>query len=87
MKIKENFKISINNYKVLPTGADGGHYYISTLIEYKNQNRNLTALFKNKSDEKMLLENKPITIRGKLMDEGEQYSLLLNDSELVPTSI
>jgi len=75
--------LKLTNYKVLSTGADGGHHYISTEIEYNGATRHITALFKNKSDEKKLSEKLEITVRGNLLDEGLQHSLMLLDTEII----
>ena len=75
--------LKLTNYKVLSTGADGGHHYISTEIEHNGVKRQLTALFKNKSDEKRLSDKFEITVRGNLFDEGLQQSLMLLDTEVI----
>jgi len=75
--------LKLTNYNVLSTGADGGHHYISTEIEYNGVTRQITALFKNKSDEKMLSDKLEITVRGNLVDEGLQQSLMLLDTEII----
>lgn len=75
--------LKLTNYNVLSTGADGGHHHISTEIEYNGVTRQITALFKNKSDEKMLSDKLEITARGNLVDEGLQQSLMLLDTEII----
>ncbi len=78
-----DFKIQLENYQVLSTGADGGHKYISTEIEHNGIKRNLTAFFTNKSDEKKIISMQRIQVSGRLMDEGVQQSLLLLDAVLI----
>ena len=73
----------LTNFNVLSTGTDGGHHYISTVIENNGVKRQLTALFKNKSDEKELSDKLEITVRGNLLDEGLQQSLMLLDTEII----
>ena len=75
--------LELTNYKVLSTGVDGGHHYISTEIEYIGVTRQITALFKNKSDEKKLSDKLEITVKGNLVDEGLQQSLMLLDTEII----
>jgi hypothetical protein len=75
--------LKLTNYKVLSTGADGGHHYISTEIEHNGVTRQITALFKNKADEKRLSDKLEITVRGNLIDEGLQQSLMLLDTEII----
>lgn len=75
--------LKLTNYKVLSTGADGGHHYISTEIEHNGVKRQLTVLFKSKSYEKELSDKSEITVRGNLLDEGMQQSLMLLDTEII----
>ncbi|WP_055443895.1 hypothetical protein [Lacinutrix himadriensis] len=70
----------IEDYKVQSTGADGGHYYILTIVEYNGKIRKLIVLFAKKSDELKLKENLQIRIKGKLEEDGE--NLILFNSEL-----
>ena len=76
------FEIQLNNYKVQSTGADGGHHYILAQIEYKGISRRLLATFLEKSDEKKLKENIPIKIKGKIVDEGKKFDLILMNSTI-----
>jgi hypothetical protein len=73
----------IENYKVVSNGSDGGHYYISTEINFHGQTRKLIVLFKNKNDEKKLLENSILKVKGNLIDDGLEQSLMLLETELV----
>lgn len=75
--------LKLTNYKVLSTGVDGGHQYISTKIEHNGVIRQITALFRNKSDEKKLSDKLEITVRGNLLDEGLQHSLMLLETEII----
>jgi hypothetical protein len=76
------FKIELDKYKVQSTGTDGGHHYILAEIEYKGKTRRLLATFLDKSDEKSLKENMRIKIKGKLLDEGENFDLLLLNTSI-----
>lgn len=76
-------RFEINDFKILSTGADGGHYYLSTIVEFKGRKRNLTVIFKNKSDEKQLKQLDSLKVKGDLQDEGAQFPLTLLESELI----
>jgi archaellum component FlaG (FlaF/FlaG flagellin family) len=73
----------LTNFKVLSTGADSGHHYVSSEIEYVGTTRKITVLFKNKSDEKLLMDKTEITVIGNLIDEGIQQSLMLLEAEII----
>ena len=75
--------LQLKKYKVLSTGVDGGHQYISANIEYKGVTRKLTALFRNKFDENILTHKVEITVRGNLIDEGIQQALMMLDTEII----
>ena len=76
-------EFEISDFKILSTGVDGGHHYLSTIIDFKGSKRNMTVIFKNKSDEKQLEQLKSLKVKGQLQDEGSQFSLILLDSELI----
>ncbi len=78
-----DFEIEINNYQILTTGADGGHIYLTTEIEYLQQTRKLVIYFADKSDEEKVKTNKQIKILGRLLDEGIHQSLSLLDTKLI----
>ena len=71
------FESELTDFKVLSNGADGGHHYISTEIEYEGKRRMLTALFLDKSDEQKLTIGQTLKVIGDLMDEGQEHSLML----------
>ena len=73
----------LTNFNVLLSGTDGGHHYISSVIVHNRVKRQLTALFKKKSYEKELSGKLEITVRGNLLDEGLQQSLMLLDTEII----
>ena len=75
--------LKLTTFKILSTGADGGHHYISAEINHDGQTRKLIVLFKTKSDEKELIQKTEITVKGKLVDDGIQHSLMLLDAEIV----
>lgn len=76
-------KFEISDFKIKSTGADGGHHYLSTIVDYKGSKRNLTVILKNRSDEKLLEQLKAIKVKGLLQDEGSQFPLTLLESELI----
>lgn len=76
-------EFEINNFKILSTGADGGHQYLSTIVDHKGSKRNMTVIFKNKSDEKRLEHLKSLKVKGYLQDEGSQFPMTLLESELI----
>ena len=55
---------TLTNFKVLSTGNDGGHYYISTQIYYAGQDRLLTVFFHEKADEKKVKELERVEVEG-----------------------
>ena len=73
----------LTTFKILSTGADGGHHYISAEINHEGQTRKLIVLFKTKSDEKELIRKTEINVKGKLVDDGLEHSLMLLDAEIV----
>lgn len=76
-------RYKLTNFKILSTGADGGHHYISTEINHSGQTRKMTILFKNKSDELLLSGKTELTVKGNLIDDDLQNSLMLLEAELV----
>ena len=72
----------LEKYKVQSTGADGGHHYILTEVEYKGKTRKLVVLFANKSDEKHLKEKLRIRVKGQIQDDGEKYDLTMNKATI-----
>ena len=80
---EEQFTIYLTNYLIGNTEADGGHRYLTTNIEYKGQRRDLTAFFVNKEDEEYIEFNRPIILKGDLLDEDVHQALLLLNAEIV----
>lgn len=78
-----NFEIEISDFKTLSTGADGGHIYLTTEIDYKGQQRKLVIYFADKSDEQKVKTNDKLKLSGRLFDEGVQQSLSLLDTKLI----
>ena len=72
----------LEKYKVQSTGADGGHQYILTEVEYKGKTRKLVVLFADKSDEKQLKEKLRIRVKGQIQDDGENYDLIMNKTTI-----
>mgnify|MGYP003576220471 CR=1 FL=1 len=81
-RIQDNFGIEISEYKTLTTGADGGHTYLTTEIEYKGQKRKLVIYFADKSDERKLTTVGKIKASGRLYDQGIEQTLSLLDTKL-----
>ena len=74
--------IRLTKFRTLETGADGGHSYVTSEIEYKGQTRKLVVFFADKADEQKLKGRNEITVDGRLIDEKNQ-SLNLLDSRLI----
>ena len=80
---EEKFTIYLLNFRVLETEADGGHRYISTMVEYKGDYRELTAFFAHKEDEHKINETIPVILKGDLLDDNHNHALLLLNAEIV----
>ena len=78
-----DFEIEISEFKTLTTSAEGGHIYLTTEINYKGQQRKLVIYFADKSDEQKVKTVNKLKLRGRLFDEGIQYSLSLLDTKLI----
>ncbi|WP_186755662.1 hypothetical protein [Echinicola salinicaeni] len=76
-------EFELRDYKIKSTGVDGGHLYLSTNVDFKGNKRNMTVIFKNKSDEKRLAQLKSLKVKGHLQDEGSQFTLCLLESEII----
>ena len=70
--------IQLTKFKTLETGADGGHSYVTSDIDYKGQTRKIVVFFADKSDEQKLKGRTEITVDGELIDEKDQSLNLLN---------
>lgn len=79
----KDFETELTEYKIQSNGADGGHKYLKTKIEFKGQNREMIILFTNKSDEEKLTELNKIKVRGKIVDDGIEQPLTLFESRLI----
>ncbi|QIE58720.1 hypothetical protein G5B37_03825 [Rasiella rasia] len=75
-------ELVIENYKVQTTGADGGHNYILTEIDYKGIIRRIVILFSDKSEEPDINENKTIKVIGKIKDDGIEYDLMMSNATM-----
>lgn len=78
-----DFQTQLDNFQILSTGADGGHKYISSDIEFNGIKRKLTVFFESKADEEKISSMQRIKVSGRLMDEGVEKSLLLLDAVLI----
>lgn len=74
---------TLYDYKILSTGVDGGHYYLTSDIKYKGLIRKVVVLFDSKKDESRLIDNAVIGVQGNLIDQGLPQSLILNDAILM----
>lgn len=75
-------QLIIENYKVQTTGADGGHNYIITEIEYKGNQRRLVILFADKTEEPSLNENRTLKVIGAIEDDGIEYDLMMSNAKM-----
>jgi hypothetical protein len=70
--------INFTKFRTLETGADGGHSYVTSDIQYKGQTRKIVVFFADKSDDRKLKGMTEITVVGELIDEKDQSLNLLN---------
>jgi hypothetical protein len=70
--------IKLTKFRTLETGADGGHSYVTSDIDYKGQTRKIVVFFADKSDEQKLKGMTEITVDGELVDDKNQSLNLLN---------
>lgn len=80
---EEKFTIYLLHFRVLETEADGGHRYISTMVDYKGAYRPLTAFFAHKEDEAKIDDTIPVILKGDLLDDNHNHPLLLLNAEIV----
>lgn len=80
---RKKVEITVDNYKILSTGVDGGHHYLKAEIDYKEDNRRIVIFFADKADERKLKQNCKIRIHGHLQDEGNTHSLSLLESKIL----
>ena len=78
-----DFETELTDFKLQSTGADGGHHYLKTKVDYNGQKRDLVAYFSNKNDEQKIKELNKIKIRGKIVDDGIEQSLSLFETKLL----
>lgn len=72
----------LTNFRTLETGADGGHKYVTSNIDYNGQQRKIIVFFADKADEQKLEGRTEINVDGQLVDERDQ-SLNLLDTKLI----
>jgi len=75
-------ELVLDNYKVQTTGADGGHNYILTEIEYEGNKRRIVILFSDKTEEPNLNENEAIKVIGEIEDDGIKYDLTMRNAKV-----
>jgi hypothetical protein len=78
-----DFETELTDYQTFSTGADGGHIYLKTKVDYIGKKRELVIYFSKKSDEQKIKNLSTIKIRGKIVDEGLEHSLSLFETELL----
>lgn len=66
-------EIELEKYRILETGADGGHKYISSSLKYNGSQREITVIFKNKKEEQKLTEGIKLRIKGILQDARSTF--------------
>ena len=71
-------RIRLTKFTTLETGADGGHVYLTSNIDYKGQTRKIIVFFSEKSDELKIKGQSELTIEGDLVDDKDQSLNLLN---------
>ena len=76
-------EFEISDFRILSTGADGAHHYLSTIVDYNGSKRKMTVIFKNKNVEKRLEQLKSLKVKGHLQDEGSQFPMTLLESKLI----
>ncbi|WP_347375134.1 hypothetical protein, partial [Aequorivita sp. Q41] len=79
----EDFETELTEYKIQSNGADSGRKYLTTIVEFKGQNREIIILFTDKSDEEKITGSNKIKVRGKVVDDGIEQSLTLYETKLV----
>ncbi|PSG87390.1 hypothetical protein C7H52_10935 [Aurantibacter aestuarii] len=79
----EDFEIELTDYKIQSTGADGGHKYLKSKVDFKEQKREIIILFTNKKDEQRILDLNKIRVRGKIVDDGIEQPLTLYETKLI----
>jgi len=75
-------ELVLDNYKVQKTGADGGHNYILTEIEYEGNKRRIVILFSDKTEEPNLNENEAIKVIGEIENDGIEYDLTMRNAKV-----
>lgn len=80
---EESFTIYLKDFRILHTDADGGHRYISTTIDYGGGRRDLTAFFADREDEERIDETIPVILKGNLLAENGEHTLLLLNASIV----
>ncbi|MDN5210483.1 hypothetical protein QQ020_00440 [Fulvivirgaceae bacterium BMA12] len=70
-------RIIIDDYKILETGAGGGHKYIISTFEQAQEKHKIVIYFDKKTSEDNLKLNRRLTIEGILFNDGnDSFSLL-----------
>ena len=76
-------EIELEKYRILETGVDGGHKYISSSLKHNGSQREITVIFKHKNEEQKLTKGTKLKIKGILQYEGPQFPLTLLESEII----
>ncbi len=73
----------LSNYKVLTTGVQGGHKYLSAKIFYYGSEMYLPILFKDKTEENLFVELPVIAMKGEFKEEGIPFTITLIEAEQI----
>lgn len=73
---KHNYELNISDFEILSNGVDGGHKYIVAHVEFNNEIRRISIIFQNKYDESRLDILNSLTVKGKLINDGNEDLLM-----------
>jgi hypothetical protein len=80
---EEKFTMYLDHFRLQQTEADGGHRFLTTIIDYNGQERELKVFFTHKEDEDKVNDTIPVILKGDLLDENHHQPLLLLNAEIV----
>ena len=73
----------LTDFKVQSTGTDGGHHYVLANVAHNCIEREILVHFYSKDDEAKLKDLTIISVKGKLVDQGLQQTLILREAQIV----
>ncbi|MNJ98106.1 hypothetical protein D3C87_158690 [compost metagenome] len=68
--------LKISDFEIFSNGVDGGHKYIVAQVEFNNEIRRISIIFQNKSDESRLNILNSLTVKGELINDGNEDLLM-----------